>query len=98
MDKAQVILKLREHEAELKAAGIVHVHLFGSTARGEATPASDIDLLIDFAEPNTLTLLTLSRFQNELTDLLGQTVDISSADWLREHVRVRALREAVLAF
>ncbi len=98
MDKAQVISKLREHKPELKAAGIAHVHLFGSTARDEATPTSDIDLLIDFAEPNTLTLLTLSRFQSELTDLLGQTVDISSADWLREHVRVRALREAVLAF
>lgn len=98
MDKTQVITKLREHEPELKASGIAHVHLFGSTARGEATPASDIDLLIDFDESNPQSLMSLSRLKDQLTDLLGQEVDLSCADWMYDHIRMRALSEAVLAF
>ena len=41
MDREHVIATLREHEAELKNAGIVHLFLFGSIARGEAGPESD---------------------------------------------------------
>jgi predicted phosphodiesterase len=42
MDKRFVIERLRQHEPELKAAGIVHLHVFGSVARDEATSASDV--------------------------------------------------------
>ena len=45
MDKGLVIETLRMHEPELKAAGIVHLRLFGSIARGEASARSDIDLI-----------------------------------------------------
>ena len=48
MDKSTIIAKLREHEVELKDAGIVRLSLFGSVARGEATPESDVDLMGDF--------------------------------------------------
>jgi predicted nucleotidyltransferase len=98
MDKTQVISKLRQHEPELKAAGIAHVHLFGSTGRGEAAPASDIDLMIDFDESKPQSLMSLSRLKNQLTDLLGQEVDLSSADWMYDHIRRQAQSEAVLAF
>ncbi len=98
MDKTQVITKLREHEPELRAAGIAHVHLFGSTARGEATATSDIDLLLDFDESNLQSLMSLSRLKNQLTDLMGQEVDLSCADWMYDHIRRQVLSEAVLAF
>ena len=42
MDREYVIAKLREHELELKAAGIVHLRLHGSLARGAATATSTI--------------------------------------------------------
>jgi predicted nucleotidyltransferase len=45
MNREQVIAMLREHETELKAAGVVRLSLFGSTARGDRQPDSDIDLL-----------------------------------------------------
>ena len=48
MDKHFVIERLRQHEEELKAAGIVHLHVFGSVARDEASSLSDVDLLADF--------------------------------------------------
>lgn len=47
MDKGSVIQTLRKHEPELKAAGIVHLRLFGSVARGEASDQSDVDLMAD---------------------------------------------------
>jgi len=98
MDKATVIEKLRAHESELKAAGIVHLRLFGSLARGEADEKSDVDLMADFDESKRLTILNLVGLQNRLTDLLGIPVDLSQADRLREHVRVEAVRDAITAF
>jgi hypothetical protein len=98
VDKAFVISTLREHEAELRAEGVLHLRVFGSVARGENSAVSDVDLLADFDRSRRLTLLTMSRLQNRLSDLLGAEVDLSSAEWMREPIRTRALDEAVLAF
>jgi predicted nucleotidyltransferase len=48
MNRETVTATLRAHEPELKAAGVVRLSLFGSTARGAAGPNSDIDLLAAF--------------------------------------------------
>ncbi|MGC2108478.1 MAG: nucleotidyltransferase domain-containing protein [Candidatus Korobacteraceae bacterium] len=98
MDKGYVISKLREHQGELQAAGIVHLRLFGSVARGEASRDSDVDLMAEFDKSKSLTLLSMSRLENRLGDLLGVKVDLSSAEWMREPVRSKALSEAVVAF
>jgi uncharacterized protein len=98
MEKSFVIAKLREHEGELKAAGIVHLRLFGSVARGEASPGSDVDLIADFDKSRRLTLVKVGSLQSRLTDLLGTNVDLSSPDWMKEPIKSRALREAVSAF
>jgi predicted nucleotidyltransferase len=98
MNKDQVIAKLREHEPELKAAGIVRLSVFGSVARGENTPESDVDLLADFDKSKRHTLLTMGRLQSRLADLLGTKVDLSSPEWLKDSVKGQVLREAVNAF
>lgn len=98
MDNRAVLNTLRTHEPELKAAGIVHLRLFGSVARGEANERSDIDLMVDLDRSQRLTLVRLARLENRLTDLLGTKVDLSCSDAMRDPVRKRALREAVLAF
>jgi uncharacterized protein len=98
IDKRQVIRTLRAREPALKAAGIVHLRVFGSVARDEASPVSDVDLLAEFDESKRLTLVKIGSIQNRLTDLLGAQVDLSSQEWIREPVRSKALREAVLAF
>lgn len=98
MDRTDVIQTLREHENELKMAGIVHLRLFGSLARNEASTHSDVDLLAEFDKSRGLTLVTLGRLQIRLSELLQAEVDLSSADWMKEPVRSRALREAILAF
>jgi predicted nucleotidyltransferase len=98
MNKEEVISKLQAHEPELKAAGIVRLAVFGSVARGDNSPESDVDLLADFDKTKRYTLLTMGRLENRLSDLLGRRVDLSSPEWLKESVKSQALREAVVAF
>lgn len=62
-----MITKLREHEPELKAAGIVHLRLHGSLARGTATATSDIDLIADFDASRHLSLLDMVGLENRLS-------------------------------
>jgi uncharacterized protein len=57
------------------------VRLFGSAARGEDRPDSDIDLLVDFDEDSSL--FDLIRMSRELEALLGRTVDVVSAGGLK---------------
>ncbi|MFZ0286449.1 MAG: nucleotidyltransferase domain-containing protein [Terriglobales bacterium] len=98
MDRHYVIGLLREHEPELKSYGVVHLRILGSVARGDASPFSDVDLMADFDKSKRMTLVKIGSLQNRLADLLGAPVELSSSEWMREPVRSRALREAVLAF
>ena len=47
MDRDTAISRLKAHEAELRRLGVQHLWLFGSTARGDARPDSDVDLFFD---------------------------------------------------
>ena len=69
--------------------------LFGSVARGEATPQSDIDLLVEFEHP--VGLFSLLKLQSYLEDLLGRPVDLGTPNSLRPHLRETVLQEAVRA-
>jgi predicted nucleotidyltransferase len=93
-----VIQTLRLHEPELQAAGILHLRLFGSVARGDSSAQSDVDIMADFDCSKRLTLFDMARLEGRLSDLLGEKVDLSPAGSMKERVRARALREAVHAF
>jgi predicted nucleotidyltransferase len=98
MDREAVIQTLRRHQQELQAAGIVHLRLFGSVARGEANENSDVDLVADFDRSRRYSLFAMAGLEQQLSDLLGVKVDLAPADTLREPVRAHVLREAVHAF
>lgn len=98
MNRVDVLQTLRRHERELREAGIVHLRLFGSLARGEGSPRSDVDLLAEFDTTKRMSLVMVGRLQIRLSELLQADVDLSSADWMKEPIRSRALREAILAF
>ncbi len=71
-----VITCLQAHGAELRAAGIRHLSLFGSVARGDAGPDSDIDLAVELDHEKHITLIGLARLELRLGDLLGRNVDL----------------------
>jgi len=98
MDKGYVIETLRRHEQELRDAGIVHLRLFGSVARGEESAQSDVHLMADLDRSMRLSLVGMARLENRLSDLLGVKVDLSRAGSMKEAVRARAVREAIDAF
>jgi uncharacterized protein len=76
-----------------RAHGVRRVRAFGSIARGEAGPASDIDLLVELAPGRTL--LDLLGFRDEATEILGVPVDVATPDMLKERIRTEVLAEAV---
>jgi predicted nucleotidyltransferase len=74
MDGVLVLQTLRQHEPVLRAAGILHLRLFGSVARGESSAQSDVDLMADFDRSKSLTLFDMARLEGQLSDLLGGKV------------------------
>ncbi len=73
--------------------GIRRVRVFGSFARGEASPESDVDLLVDLAPGRTL--LDLAAFRREVSSTLGVNVDVATEDMLKPRIRDVVLSEAV---
>lgn len=98
MKRDEVIAALREHEPELRSAGVVRLSLFGSVARDEAQTESDIDLLAAFDEAHALSLLDVIGIENRLADLLGQPVDLIEEGTLKPRAQQNVSREAVRAF
>jgi predicted nucleotidyltransferase/DNA-binding XRE family transcriptional regulator len=89
--------RIRRHGPQLREVvaryGLSNARIFGSVARGDERPGSDVDVLVDV--PAGVGLMTLGRCQAELEVLLGVPVDLVSADDLKPHVSVVALAEAV---
>lgn len=96
MDQVEIIKKLRIHESELRALGIVHLSLFGSMARGEL--GNDVDLMADFDTSRRLTLFDMSGMELRLAEIVGMKVDLAPAKMLKQSVKEQAVREAVFAF
>ena len=88
---------LRERRGEILEIGRQHgirmIRVFGSVSRGDSTPTSDVDLLVDLEQGRSL--LDLGGFVEDVQDLLGCRVDVVSARGLRERFRDRVLQHAV---
>ena len=99
MDRSTILARLRDHEGELKAAGIEHLSLHGSYARGTAIgETSDVDVIADFDRAKKLSLIGRVHLENRLTDILGVKADLADRAMLRSEVLEKAQRESVLVF
>ena len=98
MNRDDVIAKLREHEPELKAVGVVRLSLFGFTARGDRHPDSDIDLLAVFDETRRISMLDVAGIELQLSKLLGKPVDLVEEGTLKPRVQKSVEAEALRAF
>jgi predicted nucleotidyltransferase len=93
--REQVIQRLAGERAELASLGVRSLDLFGSVARGEAGPTSDVDLLVDFDKP--IGLFHFFRVQRRLEEILGCRVDLVMRDAVKRQLRDRIFAEAVRA-
>ncbi len=97
MTRDETIALLRRHADDIRGFAVTGLYLFGSTARGEAGPASDVDLFIDYDEEE-FDFVRLIRLQEYLSDLLGRKVDLMTRRGLHPLIRDDVVAEAVAVF
>ena len=90
----EVLKVLEEHRARLRERGARRLGLFGSTARGEAGPTSDLDFIVELDERTVDRYMDLKLF---LEELFGCRVDLVLASSIKPRLRSTILREAVYA-
>jgi predicted nucleotidyltransferase/DNA-binding XRE family transcriptional regulator len=81
-------------ERAVRRAGARNLRIFGSVARSQDGPESDVDILVDFDVP-AHGALPLVRLRRELSELLGERVDLATTELLRPEVAREAVAEAV---
>ena len=94
MNKAVLEMPMPEIEAFCRRGHIRRLALFGSALRDDFTPESDLDILVEFEPGHTVGFLTFAGMQNELADLLGFKVDLSTPGLLSPYFRDEVLHEA----
>jgi uncharacterized protein len=85
MKRDQAIALLKQYEQPLKSFGVKSLAIFGSVARNEANPESDIDILVEFSEPPTFDLYMDLKF--DLEDCLSQSADLVSHKMLKPQIQ-----------
>ena len=99
MDLADILAKLRAHEAELRAAGIERLGVFGSQARREATEESDVDLVAVIDPAARVGSVALTRLESRLAAVLGQEADlVREPIWMNDRLQAEIDRDRVVAF
>ncbi len=98
MDSQKVISTLQAHQKELKELGIEHLALFGSVARGEMSPDSDVDLLATFIKSKPLSLLKVIGIERKISEILGRPVDLGEASVVKPHVKPYIERNLINVF
>jgi uncharacterized protein len=97
MTRNEAVRRLQRHERELKGAGVRHLYLFGSTARGEASDASDVDLFFDYDRQN-FGIFALMDVKELAAGILGCPADIMTRDSLHPVLRARIEADALQVF
>ena len=89
---------LRDAEPALRAKGVLHAAIFGSTARGEQRVDSDLDILIDFDPAARVTIYDYVAIKDDIASLFEQPVDVVDREGLKPHLRQPVARDLVYAF
>jgi predicted nucleotidyltransferase len=95
---AQIIEALRQNQSRLEELGVVHAGVFGSTARGDARPDSDVDVLVFLAPDSHRTVFDLVRIEHAVEEVIPGPLDVAVADQLKPAISARVRAETVLAF
>ena len=96
MRQQDALTILVTYQSTLEDFGVKSLILFGSVARNEARPDSDVDLLVEFDRP--VGLFTFVRLKRYLEEILETAVDLGTPDSLKPYLQEPVFREAIRAF
>jgi uncharacterized protein len=98
MDRQEIIARLRENEATLRERSVRHAALFGSCARGEERPDSDVDIMIEVDPAARIGVYEYVAIKEYIAGLFDTRVDVVRRDRLKPYVRPAAIGDAIYAF
>ncbi|HMN87317.1 MAG TPA: nucleotidyltransferase domain-containing protein [Bauldia sp.] len=98
MRKDVAIAKLKEQEAAIRALGATALYLFGSTARDEARPDSDIDVFIEYDPGSHFSLFELAGIEVLIAETLGVDAEVTTRNSLHPLLKKRIESSAIQVF
>jgi predicted nucleotidyltransferase len=98
MNRQEVIGILRQHADTLRSKGVSHAALFGSVARGDNRPDSDIDILVDIDPAAGVTVFDYVALKDYIASLFEGHVDVVDREALKPHLRSPSLQDKVDVF
>ncbi len=98
MRRDEILQRLKEREADLRAHGVMRAALFGSAARDEQRPDSDIDILVDLDPAIVATMFDYAGVKDYVASLFEGPVDVIDREALKPRLRPRATVDAIYAF
>jgi uncharacterized protein len=98
MNSSEALDTLRRSEHALRGRGVKHAALFGSVARGDHRPDSDIDIMIEIDPDARITVFEYVDLKEYIAGLFNGPVDVVNRDGLKPHVRPAAVADAIYAF
>jgi uncharacterized protein len=93
-----IVARLRELESAIKAHGVTRLAVFGSRARGDARPDSDLDILVDSTSRGETPPFDLFKVQHLIEDATGVSTQISMHDMLKPRMAERIADDLVEVF
>lgn len=91
MTRDEFFERIAAHQAEFAEAGVRRLGVFGSVARGEAGPESDVDILVEF--DTVPDLYTFAALRERLAEILGRPVDLTTPQALKARLQSRVQDE-----
>ncbi len=98
MNSQDIIARLREHQAELRARGVAHAASFGSRARDDARADSDPDIMIEIDPAARVTLFDYVGLKEFIATLFDGPVDVVNRESLKPYIRPAVTTDAIYAF
>jgi predicted nucleotidyltransferase len=93
-----IVAKLREIESEIRAQGVTRLAVFGSRARGDARPDSDLDILVDATPRGQTPPFDIFKVQHLVEDATGIPAQVSIRDMLKPRIAERISDDLVEVF
>lgn len=98
MTRDEAVRMVKQHEDELRARGVTRLALFGSLARGEAGPGSDVDVLVDIEDGRKFSIIDHGSLRVMLCDIFGRETDVVVRSCLRPGFRQGIANETHTVF